>query len=176
LSSSSFFSGAATGLALKPKEKPDVVDGVVEDPKTGFDEPKVLEAPKEKSDVLEAGVVLVLVTAGLKENGGGAESELVDLLEKEKGTAAADVVVLDGLEEAGLKLKVDVGVVADVLMLLRKLKDGFGASEGTTAGLVSAESPDLKFTNVDVVLLVRLDGASSFLAAFLAFLFASNSL
>ena len=158
---------------------------VADEPKTGFDEPNVLEAPNEKR---EAGAVPVLglVVAGLKENGAGADSAgLVagGLLEKEKGTEAAGVdeivVVLDGLEVAGLKLKVDVGVAAeDVLLLLllplpKKLKLGLGAS---AVGLVS-ESPDLKFRNVLVLLLVvRLDGGSNFLDAFLEFLLASNSL
>ena len=156
---------------------------VADEPKTGFDEPNVLEAPNEKR---EAGAVPVLglVVAGLKENGAGADSAgLVagGMLEKEKGTEAAGVdeivVVLDGLEVAGLKLKVDVGVAAeDVLLLLlalpKKLKLGLGAS---AVGLVS-ESPDLKFRNVLVLLLVRLDGGSNFLDAFLEFLLASNSL
>ena len=191
---------------------------VEDDPKSGFDEPKVFADPNEKSpgvvpgweDVVvvdDAGVEpkLKVVPPGLKVK--GAESDVDDAGVKPKlnvvppglkfDKAELVVVELEGLELADEKLKVDVGAADERLELpvpkdtfpvdsldgvilllppLPKLKLTFGPSNGVVTGKDGLDSsPVLKLTNVDVFVMLRLDGVSDLFTAFLAFLFASSS-
>lgn len=110
-----------------------------DDPKSGFDEPKVFADPNEKSPGVgvvvvddDAGVEPKLkgVVPGLKLNDAGAGSDVVDDVPNVAVKGATEevpsvglvVVELEGLELADEKLKVDVGA-ADERLKLPEPKD-----------------------------------------------------